>query len=136
LNCSHTGNSGTFDYISVTPPYEVVDYAVLMRLISESPFLGDDTFIVRSIFSFSLYLVLNFTLNTHFFMQVVEYPLKTDMLESCGHLVKVIKVINVFAISRNIHFFLDFCCTTYKWIAKTISHYLTFGVSHYPGFNT
>jgi hypothetical protein len=38
-------------------------------------------------------------------MQVVEYPLKTDMLESCGHLVKVIKVINVFAISRNIHFF-------------------------------
>ncbi|MCH92994.1 putative rRNA methyltransferase YlbH-like, partial [Trifolium medium] len=39
------GNSGTFDYISVTPPYEVVDYAVLMRLISESPFLGEDTFI-------------------------------------------------------------------------------------------
>jgi hypothetical protein len=108
LNCSHAGNSGTFDYISVTPPYEVVDYAVLMRLISESPFLGDDTFIVRSIFSFSLYLVLNFTLNTHFFMQVVEYPLKTDMLESCGHLVKVIKVINVFAISRNIHFFFGF----------------------------
>ncbi|GAU37115.1 hypothetical protein TSUD_279030, partial [Trifolium subterraneum] len=49
----------------VTPPYEVVDYAVLMRLISESPFLGKDTFIV------------------------VEYPLKTDMLESCGHLVKI-----------------------------------------------
>ncbi|PNY13968.1 rRNA methyltransferase-like protein, partial [Trifolium pratense] len=37
-------NSGAFDYISVTPPYEVVDYAVLMRLISESPFLGEDTF--------------------------------------------------------------------------------------------
>ncbi|CAJ2665576.1 unnamed protein product [Trifolium pratense] len=59
------GNSGAFDYISVTPPYEVVDYAVLMRLISESPFLGEDTFMV------------------------VEYPLKTDMLESCGDLVKI-----------------------------------------------
>ncbi|XP_058769292.1 uncharacterized protein LOC131643159 [Vicia villosa] len=59
------GNKGTFDYISVTPPYVQVDYAVLMGLISESPFLGEDTFIV------------------------VEYPLKTDMLESCGHLVKI-----------------------------------------------
>lgn len=59
------GNSGTFDYISVTPPYAEVDYAVLMRLIAESPFLGEDTFIV------------------------VEYPSKTDMLESCGRLVKI-----------------------------------------------
>jgi hypothetical protein len=71
-------------------------------------------------------------------MQVVEYPLKTDMLESCGHLVKVIKVINVFAISQNIHFLLDFCCTTYKYwpFHYMVSRYLTFGVSHYLGFNT
>ncbi|AES74644.1 putative 16S rRNA (guanine(966)-N(2))-methyltransferase [Medicago truncatula] len=59
------GNNDTFDYISVTPPYAEVDYVVLMRLISESPFVGDDTFIV------------------------VEYPSKTDMLESCGPLVKI-----------------------------------------------
>ncbi|XP_050908889.1 uncharacterized protein LOC127122624 [Lathyrus oleraceus] len=59
------GNKSTFDYISVTPPYEQVDYVVLMRMISESPFVGDDTFIL------------------------VEYPSKTDMLESCGSLVKI-----------------------------------------------
>ncbi|CAK8533587.1 unnamed protein product [Lathyrus sativus] len=59
------GNKGMFDYISVTPPYEQVDYAVLMRLISESPFVGEDTFIL------------------------VEYPSKTDMQESCGSLVKI-----------------------------------------------
>lgn len=46
LNFSHAGNNDTFDYISVTPPYAEVDYVVLMRLISESPFVGDDTFIV------------------------------------------------------------------------------------------
>ncbi|XP_004489359.1 uncharacterized protein [Cicer arietinum] len=59
------GNNGPFDYISVTPPYTEVDYAVLMKQISESPFIGEDTFIV------------------------VEYPSKTDMLESCGRLVKI-----------------------------------------------
>ncbi|KAK7316379.1 hypothetical protein VNO77_35381 [Canavalia gladiata] len=59
------GNSGPFDYISVTPPYTQVDYAVLMRQISESSLVGKDTFIV------------------------VEYPLKTDMLDSCGSLVKI-----------------------------------------------
>ncbi|XP_022635908.1 uncharacterized protein LOC106761148 [Vigna radiata var. radiata] len=59
------GNSGPFDYISVTPPYTQVDYGVLMRQISESPLLGENTFIV------------------------VEYPLKTDMLDSCGNLVKI-----------------------------------------------
>ncbi|XP_022637681.1 uncharacterized protein LOC106775531 isoform X2 [Vigna radiata var. radiata] len=62
------GNSGPFDYISVTPPYTQVDYGVLMRQISESPLLGENTFIV------------------------VEYPLKTDMLDSCGNLVKKIEV--------------------------------------------
>ncbi|KAK7271726.1 hypothetical protein RJT34_27862 [Clitoria ternatea] len=59
------GNSGPFDYISVTPPYTQVDYEVLMRQISQSSLVGKDTFIV------------------------VEYPLKTDMLDSCGSLVKV-----------------------------------------------
>ncbi|MED6192039.1 hypothetical protein PIB30_006539 [Stylosanthes scabra] len=59
------GNSGPFDYISVTPPYTQVDYEVLMRQISESSLVGEDTFIV------------------------VEYPLKTDMLDSCGCLVKI-----------------------------------------------
>ncbi|XP_057739169.1 uncharacterized protein LOC130956146 [Arachis stenosperma] len=59
------GNSGPFDYISVTPPYTQVDYGVLMRQISESSLVGQDTFII------------------------VEYPLKTDMLDSCGCLVKI-----------------------------------------------
>ncbi|MED6184128.1 hypothetical protein PIB30_044482 [Stylosanthes scabra] len=59
------GNTGPFDYISVTPPYTQVDYEVLMRQISESSLVGEDTFIV------------------------VEYPLKTDMLDSCGCLVKI-----------------------------------------------
>ncbi|KAK7266256.1 hypothetical protein RIF29_18898 [Crotalaria pallida] len=59
------GNNGPFDYISVTPPYTQVDYGVLMRQISESSLVGEDTFIV------------------------VEYPLKTDMLDSCGCLVKL-----------------------------------------------
>lgn len=54
-----------FDYISVTPPYMEVDYAVLMDQISNSALVGEDTFIV------------------------VEYPLRTDMLDSCGCLVKI-----------------------------------------------
>lgn len=58
-------NNGPFDYISVTPPYTQVDYGVLMRQISESSLVGEDTFIV------------------------VEYPLKTDMLDCCGRLVKI-----------------------------------------------
>ncbi|RDX58023.1 ylbH, partial [Mucuna pruriens] len=57
--------TGPFDYISVTPPYTQVDYGVLMRQISESSLIGENTFIV------------------------VEYPLKTDMLDSCGSLVKI-----------------------------------------------
>ncbi|KAF3444727.1 hypothetical protein FNV43_RR14420 [Rhamnella rubrinervis] len=59
------GKSGPFDYISVTPPYTAVDYSVLMHQISNSAFVGEDTFIV------------------------VEYPLGTDMMDSCGCLVKV-----------------------------------------------
>lgn len=54
-----------FDYISVTPPYMEVDYAALMDQISNSALVGEDTFIV------------------------VEYPLRTDMLDSCGCLVKI-----------------------------------------------
>lgn len=59
------GKNGEFDYISVTPPYMLVDYAALMDQISNSSVIGENTFIV------------------------VEYPLRTDMLDSCGCLVKI-----------------------------------------------
>ncbi|XP_073126158.1 uncharacterized protein [Henckelia pumila] len=59
------GKVGVFDYISITPPYMLVDYAVLMDQISKSSIVGENTFIV------------------------VEYPLRTDMLDSCGHLIKI-----------------------------------------------
>ncbi|XP_077211869.1 methyltransferase isoform X2 [Tasmannia lanceolata] len=59
------GKDGSFDYVSVTPPYTVVDYGVLMEQLSKSPLVGKDTFIV------------------------VEYPLGTAMLDSCGYLVKI-----------------------------------------------
>lgn len=59
------GEGEPFDYISVTPPYTQVDYEILMRQISNSAFVGEDTFIV------------------------VEYPLRTDMLDSCGCLIKI-----------------------------------------------
>ena len=55
------GKDGPFDYISVTPPYEQVDYAVLMRQISDSALIGDDTFIVSIVFnSFSVKMLLFF----------------------------------------------------------------------------
>ncbi|KAF2316206.1 hypothetical protein GH714_041547 [Hevea brasiliensis] len=53
-----------FDFISVTPPYAEVDYGILMDQISKSALVGEDTFIV------------------------VEYPLRTDMMDLCGCLVK------------------------------------------------
>ncbi|KAL3833194.1 hypothetical protein ACJIZ3_007930 [Penstemon smallii] len=59
------GKDGVFDYISVTPPYMLVDYAVLMNQVSNSSVVGENTFIV------------------------VEYPLRTDMLDSCGCLLKI-----------------------------------------------
>ncbi|CBI35004.3 hypothetical protein VitviT2T_022529 [Vitis vinifera] len=59
------GKDQSFDYISVTPPYTEVDYEVLMGQISSSALVGEDTFIV------------------------VEYPLRIDMLDSCGCLVKI-----------------------------------------------
>ncbi|XVF14189.1 hypothetical protein REPUB_Repub09cG0035800 [Reevesia pubescens] len=59
------GGNGPFDYISVTPPYAQVDYGTLMAQISKSAIVGEDTIIV------------------------VEYPLRTDMLDSCGCLVKI-----------------------------------------------
>lgn len=40
------GKDGTFDYMSVTPPYMLVDYAVLMDQISNSSVVGENTFIV------------------------------------------------------------------------------------------
>ncbi|KAL0343933.1 UNVERIFIED_CONTAM: putative rRNA methyltransferase YlbH [Sesamum angustifolium] len=59
------GKDGVFDYISVTPPYMLVDYAVLMEQVSNSAVVGENTFIV------------------------VEYPLRTDMLDSYASLVKI-----------------------------------------------
>ncbi|CAN1153210.1 Putative rRNA methyltransferase YlbH [Linum perenne] len=59
------GGNKTFDYISVTPPYTQVDYGILMELVSKSGIIGENTFIV------------------------VEYPLKTNMLDSYGGLVKI-----------------------------------------------
>ncbi|KAL6960680.1 hypothetical protein U1Q18_038444 [Sarracenia purpurea var. burkii] len=59
------GKYGPFDYISVTPPYTEVDYAILMDQVSKSSLIGEDTFIV------------------------VEYPLRTDMLDSYGCLIKI-----------------------------------------------
>ncbi|XP_031114950.1 uncharacterized protein LOC116019024 [Ipomoea triloba] len=59
------GKYGAFDYISVTPPYMEVDYGVLMNQVSKSSVVGEDTFIV------------------------VEYPLRTDMPDSCGGLLKI-----------------------------------------------
>ncbi|CAA6659051.1 unnamed protein product [Spirodela intermedia] len=60
-----SGSDGSFDYISVTPPYEAVDYAILMDQLEKSSLIGKDSFVV------------------------VEYPLKTSMLETCAHLVKI-----------------------------------------------
>lgn len=67
LECAEqfVGQDSAFDFISVTPPYTQVDYGILMDQISKSPIVGEDTFIV------------------------VEYPLRTDMLDSCGCLVKI-----------------------------------------------
>ncbi|XP_059642796.1 uncharacterized protein LOC132284690 [Cornus florida] len=59
------GKDGPFDYISVTPPYTQVDYGVLMDQISNSFVVGENTFIV------------------------VEYALRTDMLDTCGCLIKI-----------------------------------------------
>ncbi|GAA0146679.1 RNA methyltransferase [Lithospermum erythrorhizon] len=59
------GKNGAFDYISVTPPYMEVDYGVLMNQVANSSVVGEDTFIL------------------------VEYPFRTDMLDTCGSLVKI-----------------------------------------------
>ncbi|XP_010514550.1 PREDICTED: uncharacterized protein LOC104790487 [Camelina sativa] len=59
------GKDGAFDYISITPPYMEVDYAVLMDQIAKSPAIGENTFIL------------------------VEYPSRTTMLDSCGCLEKM-----------------------------------------------
>ncbi|KAJ1293707.1 hypothetical protein BS78_01G089200 [Paspalum vaginatum] len=59
------GKYPSFDYISVTPPYLEVNYSTLLAQLASSPLVGEDCFIL------------------------VEYPLKTDMAESCGNLVKI-----------------------------------------------
>lgn len=59
------GRYPSFDYISVTPPYVEVNYSTLLDQLASSPLVGEDCFIL------------------------VEYPLKTDMAESCGKLIKI-----------------------------------------------
>ncbi|XP_062214674.1 uncharacterized protein LOC133915504 [Phragmites australis] len=59
------GKYPSFDYISVTPPYLEVNYSTLIDQLARSPLVGKDCFIL------------------------VEYPLKTDMAESCGSLIKI-----------------------------------------------
>jgi hypothetical protein len=44
---SATFCGGPFDYISVTPPYEAVKYSELMDLLSKSPLISEDTYMVR-----------------------------------------------------------------------------------------
>lgn len=39
---------GKFDYISVTPPYEAVEFATLMQQLSTSPLVKEETCIVSS----------------------------------------------------------------------------------------
>ncbi|KAK2646645.1 hypothetical protein Ddye_021840 [Dipteronia dyeriana] len=63
--------NGSFDYISVTPLYTQVDYGVLRDQMSKSTLIGKDTFIV------------------------VEYPIRTDMLESSGCLVKALSFVSL-----------------------------------------
>lgn len=84
------GKEAAFDYISVTPPYMLVDYAVLMDQIANSSVVGENTFMVSHtrIFCWFRSSILNHNLFV-LFLQVVEYPLRTDMLDSCSCLVKV-----------------------------------------------
>ncbi|XP_006650554.2 putative rRNA methyltransferase YlbH [Oryza brachyantha] len=60
-----SGKYPSFDYISVTPPYVEVNYSTLLDQLVRSPLVGEDCFIL------------------------VEYPLKTEMPESCGSLIKI-----------------------------------------------
>ncbi|KAJ7571023.1 hypothetical protein O6H91_01G145500 [Diphasiastrum complanatum] len=64
---SQNGDCGFFDYISVTPPYELVDYPSLLECLSRSSLIGKNTCVI------------------------VEYPLKSrnEMPDTCGMLVKV-----------------------------------------------
>ncbi|PKA49351.1 hypothetical protein AXF42_Ash014253 [Apostasia shenzhenica] len=43
-----SGKFGTFEYISVTPPYTEVNYSTLMHQLAKSSLLGADCFIVSS----------------------------------------------------------------------------------------
>lgn len=45
-NCPLSGMDKSFDYVSVTPPYTAVDYAILMAQLENSPVIGEDSFIV------------------------------------------------------------------------------------------
>lgn len=46
MSSFYAGKDGPFNYVSVTPPYTEVDYAVLMDQLSKSSLVGEDTFIV------------------------------------------------------------------------------------------
>lgn len=61
-----------FDYISVTPPYMLVDYEILMKQISESSVIGDDSFVVGYLF----FLILFYLSIVFFHIQIasVSYP--------------------------------------------------------------
>lgn len=50
-----SGKEGTFDYISITPPYMLVDYAVLMDQVAS--IVGENTFVVslNNLFQVSTY---------------------------------------------------------------------------------
>lgn len=43
---------GQFDYISVTPPYEAVNFPELMEQLSTSPLVKEDTCIVSNTYTF------------------------------------------------------------------------------------
>eukprot|EP00252_Welwitschia_mirabilis_P009495 TRINITY_DN22132_c0_g1_i1.p1 TRINITY_DN22132_c0_g1~~TRINITY_DN22132_c0_g1_i1.p1 ORF type:complete len:315 (-),score=52.00 TRINITY_DN22132_c0_g1_i1:305-1249(-) len=56
----------SFDYISVTPPYQTVNYTILMEQLSRSPLIGKDAFIL------------------------VEHPSSIEMNDHCGALSKIV----------------------------------------------
>lgn len=61
-----SGEDGSFDYISVTPPYAAVDYGILMNQISKSSIVGENTFVV-SVSVIVLYKSIVFLSATNFF---------------------------------------------------------------------
>lgn len=46
LDESRSNKDATFDLITITPPYEEVDYSQLMKWVIDSPFVGEGTYVV------------------------------------------------------------------------------------------